>query len=69
MALVLVLAGLIPGLVAAGLALAGGAGFLLALAAYMAAGLAGMVLAAGLALSRAERRGQRAALSLVRPLP
>ena len=46
MAVILILAGLIPGLVAMGLALGSGAGFLVILGAYMGAGLLGMLLAA-----------------------
>lgn len=52
MALVLILAGLVPGLIAAGLALGAGAGFLLTLAAYMAGGLAGMLAMAGYVVMR-----------------
>lgn len=55
MPLVLILSGLVPGLAAAGWALASGAGFLVILGVYMGGGACGMLAMAGLLLRRALR--------------
>ncbi|NBZ90032.1 hypothetical protein [Stagnihabitans tardus] len=59
MPLVLILSGLVPGLAAAGWALASGGGFLFSLGVYTLAGGCGMLCAAGLALARARSPAPR----------
>jgi hypothetical protein len=56
MAFVLVFAGVLSGLLAAGFALASGAGFLVILGTYMGFGTLGMLGAAALILRRSARR-------------